>query len=149
MKKIQFTPPLTDLLHTIKIKADNHSQTIWDPIRKKWLILTPEEIVRQLFLKVISQQWPLSRIAIEKQIYVYQRQKRFDLVLYDKNVQPYMLFEFKNPEIKITNSTFEQAAQYNFTLRVPYLCISNGWDTYCCFIDWEKKNYTYLETLPL
>lgn len=138
-----------DYLPELKIKAENKSQTIWDPIRKKWIILTQEEVVRQLFLMMLSTHWPLSRMAIEKQIFVYQKQKRFDLVLYDKELQPYMLFEFKNPAINISNTTFEQAAQYNYTLRVPYLCISNGPDTYCCFIDWEEKKYTFLDNLPL
>jgi hypothetical protein len=149
LKKIQFSPPLQEYLPALKIKADLSPQTIWDPIRKKWIIMTREEWIRQLFVMLLSKHWPLSRIAVEKRIYVYQKQKRFDLVLYDKDLQPYMLFEFKNPEVKITNFTFEQAAQYNYTLRVPYLCISNGPDTYCCHIDWELKEYIFLDTLPL
>ena len=149
MKQITLHPPLHTFSSSLKITNGPEFRTIWDPIRRKWIILTPEEWVRQLFIQYLAALWPLSKMAVEKQISVYQKQKRFDLVLYEGDMQSYMLFEFKNPDVKVSNEVFQQAAQYNFTLRVPYLCISNGPETYCCHIDWDEKTYTFLDALPL
>jgi hypothetical protein len=100
---------------------------IWDSWRKKWIVLTPEEWVRQNFIAYLTQvlQYPSGSIAVEKQIPLLERNKRFDIVVY-KNGQPWLLVECKAPEIPLTPQVLEQALTYNVHLQVPFIVITNG-----------------------
>lgn len=103
-------------------------QQIFDPIRKKWLVCTPEEWVRQCFLLFLTVQlnYPISFIAVEKEIWVGERKKRFDLLVYDKHHQPFMMIECKAPSISLQPAVLEQLLRYHLSIPVPYLIITNG-----------------------
>jgi hypothetical protein len=123
---------------------------VFDPIRKKKYVLTPEELLRQLVLMYLLdvKQYPSKRIRVEMGITVNGRKKRCDIIVFDQNLQPWLLIECKSPKITLTQATFEQAAVYNMKLQVPYLAITNGMCTYACSIDYEAKEFLFLEGFP-
>lgn len=140
------------LQSSLKISYDKRGlPLVFDPLRKKYIRTTPEEIVRQLwihyFLDVIHLNGRL--IAIERAFTIHGLIRRFDLVIFDKSTHPILLAEFKGPAIKITQSTFDQIARYNMQLKVPYSLISNGTNHYCFHIDDEKKGFVWQEKLPM
>lgn len=123
---------------------------VLDNIRKKYVILTPEENVRQQFINYIIsvKLFPASLIAIEKGLLINNLQKRFDAVAYNNNGKPLVLMEFKAPEVKLSQSVFEQISVYNIKFKVKYLIISNGLKHYCCQIDYEKAEIVFLKDIP-
>jgi hypothetical protein len=145
MKKLN----LPDFDFTI-IEKPSQKFEIFDEVRKKYVALTPEEWVRQNFIKYLIniKGYPASLIAIEKGLTVYKQPKRFDAVVYDKKAQPLMLLEFKAPEIGITQKVFEQISIYNQLLKVEYLLVSNGLKHYCCEISFEKEEIIFLKEVP-
>ncbi len=134
----------------LKVKRERDKRYIFDPIRKKWLVLQPEELVRQLviFYLLEEKQYNRNRINLERGLKVNNLSKRFDLLVYDTNVRPYLLVECKAPQVPITRDVFQQAAWYNMELRVPYLMVTNGIEAYCCALDYENHSYEYLEAVP-
>ena len=123
---------------------------IFDFIRKKYVALTPEEWVRQNFLKYLVEvkNYPPSLILLEQHLNVFKTQKRCDAVVYDKKGAPLMIIEFKAPEVAITQKVFDQIARYNIPLNVIYLIVSNGLKHFCCSIDTAAKSYRFLEDIP-
>lgn len=123
---------------------------IFDFIRKKYVALTPEEWVRQNFLKYLVEvkNYPSSLIFLEQTLNVFKIQKRCDAVVYDKKGTPLMIIEFKAPEVAITQKVFDQIARYNISLNVIYLIVSNGLKHFCCSIDPTSKSYHFLEDIP-
>lgn len=123
---------------------------IFDPIRKKFVALTPEEWVRQNFLRYLSEEkgYPLSLIAVEKGLKVNNMARRTDIVLYNASGKARMIVECKAPEVKIKQETFEQAARYNISLNVEYLTITNGLNHYCCRIDKDDNSIGFLKEIP-
>jgi len=138
------------LAGNLKIKTQDQKRYIFDPIRKKWLVLQPEEFVRQLIIQYLIQNkgYSSNRIAIERGIKVNGLAKRCDILVYNQDMQPFLLIECKAPEIPLSADVFHQMAVYNMQLRVPHLMMSNGTSTYLCKIDVEKQEYTLLEDLP-
>ncbi|HMQ49498.1 MAG TPA: type I restriction enzyme HsdR N-terminal domain-containing protein [Saprospiraceae bacterium] len=134
----------------LKIKKEADKRYIFDPLRKKWLVLQPEEMVRQLMIQYLIQEKNFSPnlISIERGLQVNERAKRFDLLIYNADFKPFMLVECKAPQVRIDNSAFEQAAWYNMPLRVKYLLVTNAMDSYCCQIDYEMRTFAYLESIP-
>lgn len=135
-------------LQSLKIKENDGRRIIFDPVRRQWYVLTKEEWVRQVFIQILSEKVALSRVAVEKAITVNEQKKRFDLVIMDRQLQPFLLAEFKNPEVKLDNNVFRQAAIYNTALQVPYLLISNGFQHYLCKINFETQSFQFLSELP-
>ncbi len=123
---------------------------IFDVFRKMYVVLSPEEWVRQHFLMwLVNQQgYPAGLIAVEKPLKYNQLQKRADAVVYNKNGHPLMLIECKAPGIKISQKTFEQAATYNFIFQTKFLVLTNGLEHYCCKIDLQNKEVKFLESVP-
>ncbi len=123
---------------------------VFDPLRKKYIRATPEEIVRQLwilyFLEVAHLNGRL--LAIERAFKIQGMLRRFDLVVFDKSTHPVLLCEFKGPAIPIRQTTFDQIARYNMQLLVPFSLVSNGTMHYCFQIDEARKGYTWQEKLP-
>jgi hypothetical protein len=134
----------------LQIKRENDQRLVRCLIRQKYLLLTPEEMVRQLWLHHLIREmgYPKSRIAVEKTLRVNQLSKRFDILVFDSDTLPWMLIECKAPQIKINQDVFDQVARYNLPLRVPYLVVSNGPVTYCSRIDYEQEDYDHLPNLP-
>lgn len=128
----------------------NGKTTIWDRTRKKYIILSPEEWVRQNFVEFLIQEKHFLRnlIKIETGLKVLKTFKRTDVLCYNKSGKPILLVECKAPEIKINQHTFDQIARYNISLQVPYLIVTNGMNHYCCSIDFENKSYLFHQTIP-
>lgn len=114
-----------------KIKEQNGKEYIFDEFRKRWVLLTPEEWVRQNFLQYLTRvkKYPVSLIAVEKMIKLGELNKRFDIVVYDSHTKPWMIIECKEMNVPLDNKVLEQVLRYNIILQVPYLVVTNG--SYC------------------
>jgi len=133
----------------IKLKNDKGVVYIFDIIRKKYLVLQPEELVRQLLVQyLIEKGYPKEKIQVEKGLVVNGLQRRFDIIAYDSQFEPYLLVECKAHTVKIDQSTFDQMASYNLAVRAPYLMACNGVQTYCCKLDFETKKIDHLSFIP-
>jgi hypothetical protein len=122
---------------------------VWDPIRRKKIVLLPEEMVRQLLLQYfIANKYPISRIAVEKSFKINGLLKRFDIVIFDQYAKPYLLVETKAPNITINQSTIDQLLSYNLALDATYQMVSNGINNYCFKVDKEKKQLINIPYLP-
>ncbi|GAA5220306.1 type I restriction enzyme HsdR N-terminal domain-containing protein [Membranihabitans marinus] len=123
---------------------------IFDPIRKKWYVVQPEELVRQCMIQYITKflKWNPQFIAIEKSIAIGTQIKRFDLVLYNIHHRPILLIECKAPDQHLNDKVLEQAIWYNYELAAPYLMLSNGQDHQLYQVDNANKTYEILEQWP-
>jgi hypothetical protein len=131
-----------------KIKSQQGKEFIYDEIRNQWIKLTPEEWVRQNFLQYLIQvkKYPATLIAVEKEIKLGDLAKRFDIVVYDKNTQPWIIIECKEMEVALDKQVLDQALRYNITLQVPYIVITNG--TYCFGFSAKAGLLEELSNLP-
>jgi hypothetical protein len=111
-----------------KIKNEGGKPFIFDFARRKWLVLTPEEWVRQHFVNylVTEKKVPLSLISIEKEVKLNGMRKRYDVVVYDRSMKPWLVAECKAPYIAVDGVVAEQALRYNLTLNAEYLLVTNG-----------------------
>ncbi|MEL7020833.1 MAG: type I restriction enzyme HsdR N-terminal domain-containing protein [Bacteroidota bacterium] len=134
----------------LRTKNDAGRRYVFCCIRKKYLVWQPEELVRQLVLAYLihERQYNIHRIRAEKLVVVNGLRKRCDILVYDMQVQPLLLVECKRPSVAITQQVFRQIATYNMPLHVRYLVVTNGLETYCCEMDYEKRNYRYLSEIP-
>ena len=123
---------------------------IFDPFRKKYIKLTPEEWVRQNFLSYLIHEkgFPASLIAVEKGLKINRLQKRFDAVVFNNKLNPIVLIEFKSPEVNLDQKVFDQIAMYNLNMKVNYLIVSNGLTHYCCKMNYKANNYQFLQEIP-
>ncbi|HUH51821.1 MAG TPA: type I restriction enzyme HsdR N-terminal domain-containing protein [Flavobacterium sp.] len=136
--------------YSFRLKNSENKSAIFDAIRKKFIILTPEEWVRQHVVRYLLEEknYPLSLTNVEKVIKVNDLVKRYDIVVYNPDGSIFLLVECKAPHIKITQETFDQIARYNLALRAEYLMITNGINHYYCIMDFENQKYVFLEELP-
>lgn len=136
--------------YQFKLKQQGVRNQIFDAIRKKYVVLTPEEWVRQNFLQYLIQDksYPASLIAVEAGLKYNQLQKRMDVLVYDKQGNPHLMVECKAPEVKITQDVFDQIARYNMVFKVKYLVVTNGINHFCCIMDYTANTYSYLENIP-
>lgn len=136
--------------YAFRTKNENGKEWIFDVNRKKFVVLTPEEWVRQNFIQYLKNEknYPESLMAVEKQIIVNGKQRRFDLLTYLRNGQPHLIAEFKAPNVKITQDTFDQVVRYNMALRVERVVVSNGLQHFACEIDYIKNSYSFLQEIP-
>lgn len=123
---------------------------IFDPLRKCHVALTPEEWVRQHFVNFLieSRGFPAALMANEVAITVNGMKRRCDTVVYDRQLQPRVIVEYKAPTVKITKEVFAQISRYNLTLKVDYLIVSNGLQHYCCRMDYTNNSYSFLQEIP-
>ncbi len=133
----------------LKIEKRASERYIFDPIRKDYLLVQPEELVRQSWVQYLIRERNISAasIAVEKQIKLFNEAKRFDLLLYSKGI-PQILFEFKSFKTKITESTCQQVAAYNFELKVPYIIISNGLKHLAYAVNFEDHSIEEINHFP-
>ena len=134
--------------YDFKIKEDIDHRRIFDIIRKKFVVLTPEEWVRQHILHYLIEEmnYPKGLISVEKEIKVNQLKKRYDIVIYDHFQKPWMLIECKEPKVAISDSTLEQIMRYHQVLQCPFWMLTNGQSSFCAQI--ENGNIKWLNTLP-
>lgn len=137
-------------IYSIKLKKEENKTLVFDPIRKKHIILTPEEWVRQNFIKFLIEEknYPTSLMAVEMGIDLFNTKKRCDIVLYNTKGLPHMIVECKAPSIKISQDTFDQIARYNMTLKTDLLVVTNGLQHYVCMIDYQNQCYHFLKEIP-
>ena len=135
---------------SFKIKSMENKLYIFDIFRKKYMVLTPEEWVRQNFAHYLIQnkKYPKSIIAIEKQLNINKLTKRTDILIFDKNGNPDIIVECKAPSVKINQDTFDQIARYNLKLNANYLIVTNGLQHFYCKIDHQLKKYHFLKDIP-
>ena len=136
--------------YSIKISGTQLKPTILDILRRKYVALTPEEWVRQHFVHYLIEHknYPVSLLANEVKLQVGDKILRADSVLYDKRLRPRMIMEYKAPSIKLTQKVFDQISVYNMLLKVDYLIVSNGMESYCCKMDYEHQSYAFLQDIP-
>ncbi len=137
----------------LQLSREGGQVYVFDPLRKKKLLLTPEEWIRQLLIRylVIQKGYAFGRLAAEQRLKVAGQSRRFDLLAYDSHGLPFLLAECKAPEVKINQKAFDQIAAYNHALRVPYLLLTNGPQTICCEMEYEGdtyRGYRFLEEIP-
>ncbi len=135
---------------SFRFKNSENKVSIFDPIRKKFVILQPEEWVRQHCLQILmlEKNYPKSLINVEKELRVNDLKKRYDIVVYNPDGSIHLIVECKAPTIPINQSTFDQIAQYNLTLKATYLMVTNGLNHYYCQMDLEAECYTFLKDIP-
>ncbi len=135
--------------YQFKLKSSENKQLIFDIIRKKYVVLTPEEWVRQNFVHYLinEKNYPISLISVEKQLLINSRKKRFDILIFNTDGKPDIIVECKAPSIKITQDTFDQIARYNMKLNANYLIVTNGLTHYFCKLDPKNKQYLFLKDI--
>ena len=133
-----------------KIKSSENTQYIFDIIRKKYVVLTPEEWVRQHIIHylIVVKGYPKSLIAVEKQLTINTLKKRFDILVFNNTGLPKIVVECKSPNTKITQSAFDQIARYNLNLNADLLMVSNGLQHYFCKLDAINEQYIFLKEIP-
>lgn len=136
--------------YQFRFKNSENKLSIFDEIRKKFIILTPEEWVRQHCIQFLIQEKniPVSLINVEKELKVNDLKKRYDIIVYHPDGSIYLLVECKAPSITISQNTFDQIAQYNFVLNADLLMVTNGLNHYYCKVNVEDKAYQFLKDLP-
>ena len=129
-------------------EADNQTVEVFDPLRRKWVVLTPEEWVRQHFAHYLTTALgvPPTFVANEVGVRLNGRQRRCDTVIYRRNLEPLCIVEYKRPTVTITAAVFDQIARYNMVLGCPWLIVSNGLRHFACRFDGAR--YTFLPELP-
>ena len=144
MEKLNFP------MFNLPTKSKENKNFIFDSIRKKWLILTPEEWVRQHCVQYLinNKGYPIGLIQVEKRLKVNQREKRYDIVCFNQEGKINLLVECKRPDVKITQRTFDQISQYNYALKSDLIMITNGLEHYYCRINFEDKKCVFLDKLP-
>lgn len=131
-------------------RTENGQNLIFDTIRKKYVSLTPEELVRQIIIRFLVEEkgFPSTLITIEGSININGLKRRFDILANDNSGKPLLIVECKGPKIKISQKTFDQIAIYNIKTMVEYLLITNGLTHYCCKLNFETKSYDFLKEIP-
>ncbi len=133
-----------------KIRNNNDKTQIFDNQRKCYVALTPEEWVRQHFVHYLIEHkgYPAPLTANEVGISLNGMSRRCDTVVYDKQLRPRIIVEYKAPTVRIDEKVFAQIARYNLVLKVDYLIVSNGLQHYCCKMDYENNSYVFLKDIP-
>lgn len=136
--------------YSFKIKSKENILYIFDILRKKNVVLTPEEWVRQNYIQFLisEKKYPKSLIAIEKQLKINNLIKRTDILIFDKNGLPSIIVECKSPKVKITQDVFDQIAKYNLKLKAKYLIVTNGIKHFYCQMDHQQMKYDFLKEIP-
>jgi type I site-specific restriction endonuclease len=136
--------------YSFRIKKQNEKLVIFDSQRKRYVALTPEEWVRQNFIRFLIEEkgYPAAYLAIEKQLNMNGMKKRCDAILYNEHAQPFLIIELKAPNVAISQATFDQVAVYNAKLKVDFFIISNGIEHFCCKVNLETARYEFFPEIP-
>jgi virulence-associated protein VagC len=134
-----------------RITGKEGNEMILDPLRRKYVKLTPEEWVRQNFIQYLINEgkYPPGLLGIEVMFRFNKLKRRVDILVHDREGKPILIVECKSPEIEIDDKVFEQIATYNMNFKVPYLIVTNGMHHYACKIDHTAMKFDYLLVIPL
>lgn len=143
--------PLNFPAYAFRFKNSENKVAIFDEIRKKFVVLTPEEWVRQHVVRYMleDRKFPKSLVNVEKMLTLNGLTKRYDVVVFNTDGSIRILVECKAPQIKISQDTFDQIARYNLTLKADFMMVTNGHNHYFCSMDFENSRYAFLPELPL
>lgn len=136
--------------YSFRFKNKENNVSIFDGIRKKFVVLQPEEWVRQHCVQYLieGKNFPKSLINIEKELTINNLKKRYDIVVFNSDGSIHLIVECKAPSITIDQSTFDQIARYNIKLNATYLMVTNGMNHYFCQMDFENERYQFLKNIP-
>lgn len=136
--------------YQFNIKKKDNGFIILDPLRKRWISLTPEEWVRQNFVRFLieSRDFPPSLMNNETSLNQNGIMRRCDTLVADREGKPLVIVEYKAPSVVVSQKTFDQIVRYNMVLKAQYLIVSNGLSHYCCKMDYENNSYCFLEDIP-
>jgi type I site-specific restriction-modification system R (restriction) subunit len=142
--------PLNLPTYFFRLKDDRGKKYIFDEIRRRFVLLTPEEWVRQHMVNylVTIKNYPRSLISVEKGFSHNRNRRRYDLLIYNKLGHPIMIVECKAPGMEINQQVFDQAGRYNNRYKAEYMLITNGIKHYCCLINLSNKSYNFLNDIP-
>jgi type I site-specific restriction-modification system R (restriction) subunit len=142
--------PLNLPTYSFRLKEDRGKNYIFDEIRRRFVLLTPEEWVRQHIVNflVTLKNFPRALISIEKGFHQNRNRQRYDLLIYSHLGTPLMIVECKAPGIEINQHVFDQAGRYNNIHKANYMLITNGMKHYCCAIHTDKRQYSFLNDIP-
>ncbi|SHI48617.1 Type I restriction enzyme R protein N terminus (HSDR_N) [Aquimarina spongiae] len=143
-------PKLNFPAYQFRFKSSENKVSIFDRIRKKFIVLTPEEWVRQhtVHYLIEDKKYPESLMNVEKLIKIHDLNKRYDIIIYNPDGSILLIVECKSNTVKITQEVFDQIARYNLALKAQYLMITNGIHHYYCQMDYENEQYTFLKDIP-
>lgn len=135
---------------SFRFKNSENKVLVFDEIRKKFIVLTPEEWVRIHIVQflMIEKNYPKSLINVEKVIKINGLIKRYDVVVFQPDGSIFLVVECKQPNVPISQTVFDQIARYNLTLKAEYLMVTNGLNHYFCQMDFEKESYLFLNDVP-
>ena len=136
--------------YSFRFKSSENKVSIFDEIRKKFVVLQPEEWVRQHCVQYLIRQknYPRSLINVEKELRVNDLRKRYDIVVYKTDGSIGLVVECKSPALKVNQETFDQIARYNRVLKAEYLMVTNGLNHYYCKMNYEARRYQFLKEIP-
>lgn len=136
--------------YSFKIKSGNGRNYILDIIRRKYVALTPEEWVRQHFIHYLHsvKNYPLSLISVETGFDLYHTSKRTDILVYNRQAAIVAIVECKAPEVKISQTVFEQIVRYNLSFKLNYIMVTNGIQHYCCCLNHNDNTSVFLQEIP-
>lgn len=136
--------------YTLRFKNSENKIAAFDQVRKKFIILTPEEWVRLHTVQylITEKSYPISHINVEKQLKLGSVIKRYDIVVFNSRGEIHLIVECKAPGVKITQATFDQIARYNMALQSKYLMVTNGLEHFFCQMDYAEEKYNFLPDLP-
>lgn len=136
--------------YDFNIKKSNGTHVIYDPLRRRYVTLTPEEWVRQHFVQFLvhERNFPFALMANEVSIMQNGIKRRCDTLVADRHGKPFVIIEYKSPQVQVTQTTFNQIVRYNMVLHAKYLIVSNGIKHYCCMIDYSNNTYKFLADIP-
>lgn len=135
---------------SLRLKEEDGETKVYDNLREKWIILTPEEWVRQHFVNWLNREYhyPFSLMANEVSLALNGTKKRSDTVIFRSNGTPMIIVEYKAPNVQITQEVFDQIARYNMSLNAEYLIVSNGLNHYCCKMDYINHTFHFIRKIP-
>lgn len=144
MQKLNFSG------YDFRFKNSDERLSIFDEIRKKFVVLTPEEWVRQHVVRFLMQEkkYPKSLINVEKLLTINGLTKRYDVVVFNNDGSIFILVECKAPQVKISQMVFDQIARYNMTMQSEFLMVTNGLNHFFCQMDYQNEKYQFLRELP-
>ncbi len=136
--------------YSVNLKSTEEGLKIFDGIRKKFVVLTPEEWVRQHFIQYLIREgaYPSSLIGVESAFQLNRNLFRADILVHDRQAKPVMMVECKAPAVKVSQKTFDQIARYNTRFGLRYLVVTNGLTHYCCRMRQEDSTYSFLDHIP-
>tara|TARA_R110002072_G_scaffold125944_3_gene262586 strand:+ start:123586 stop:124050 length:465 start_codon:yes stop_codon:yes gene_type:complete len=150
MRNFTAMQPLEFNSYSFRFKSNENNRLIFDEIRKKFVVLTPEEWVRQHVVQFLlsEKNYPKSHINVEKQLLLNGTKKRYDVLVFNPDGSIHLIVECKAPSVRIGQDTFDQIARYNLVTNATYLMVTNGLTHYFCQLDYQQERYVFLRDIP-